>query len=204
MKVDQTPSLEKAKACPPGSVFVEIGTWEGDFSYELLTQTSCAKLYCVDPYKHFDADGYKDGMNTLSQNEFDKKYEKTKDRFKRFGDRVEFLRMTSKEAVKRFEDLSIEYIYVDGNHDYPYVEEDIRLWYPKVKKGGYLCGDDVYSQDPSEHDANNNVLRIWSRDAYGVPNCWGQYGTYMACKKNEETYGIKFQFEQTQCSVKKL
>jgi predicted O-methyltransferase YrrM len=142
-------------------------------------------------------------MNDLTQKEFDRKYENTKDRFNEFGSRVTFLRMLSSEAVKQFEDNSLDFVYIDGNHDYKYVEEDIRIWYPKVKKGGYLCGDDVYSHDEKEHDADKNVVRVWSRDQYGTPTCWGKYGTYMACKTNEELFGITFHFEENQFAVQK-
>ena len=43
MKPDQISSLNVAKSINNG-IFVEIGTWEGDFSYELLKQTNCSKL----------------------------------------------------------------------------------------------------------------------------------------------------------------
>ena len=201
MKSDQLPSL--IKAMTKEGVFVEIGSWEGDFSYELLTQTGCTKLYCVDPYKRFDLEDYKDGMNMLTQEQFDQKYAAVRERFNKFGNRVEFLRMTSSEAAALFQDESVDYVYIDGNHGYQYAEEDIRLWYPKVKKGGVLCGDDVYSNDLAEHDENKNVLRIWGRSKNGTPDCWGYYGTYTACMENERRLGIKFVFEQTQFSVVK-
>jgi hypothetical protein len=111
--------------------------------------------------------------------------------------------MTSAEAVKQFQDKSVDFVYIDGNHDYKYAEEDIRLWYPKVKEGGFLCGDDVYSFDEKEHDSSNNVLRVWYRDSTGTPTCWGKYGTFMACKTNEQTFGIRFRFEENQFSVRK-
>ena len=194
MKPDQQPSLDIAKSISPGGVFVEIGTWEGGFSLELLKQTNCRKLYCVDPYKHFDEGEYPDGMNLLTQAQFDKKYEDTKRLFSTFGDRVEFLRMESAEASKLFGDESIDFVYIDGNHDYKYVLSDIINWYPKIKKsGGWLCGDDIYSQDLAEHDADGNVTRIWSS------HCWGKYGTYKAIVDSK----LPFIISQTQFIISK-
>ena len=109
--------------------------------------------------------------------------------------------MTSAEAVNRFQDESCDFIYIDGNHEYSIVEEDIRIWYPKVKIGGYLCGDDVYSHDLSEHDTSGNVTRIWSIDSSGTPTCWGKYGTYAACVANEKLYNVKFSFKGNQFSL---
>ena len=48
----------------------------------------------------------------------------------------------SLNAVTEILDNSIELIYIDANHSYTEVLKDIQAWYPKVKKGGILCGDD--------------------------------------------------------------
>lgn len=201
MKPDQTPSLRAAQT--QSGIFVEVGTWEGDFSYELLTTTTANKVYCVDPYKHFDDESYPDGMNSLTQEQFDAKYETTRDRFRRFGDRAEFLRMGSVEAARLFPDESIDFVYIDGNHDSKAVLEDIRAWYPKVKNGGYLCGDDIYSTELSEHDSNGNVLRVWGTDAEGKPTCWGHYGSYTALLKAREEFGFACTIQDTQFIIQK-
>jgi hypothetical protein len=91
MKEDQLPSLQAAQNLPEGGTFAEIGTWDAGFSYELLKNTKCKKLFCVDPYKHFTDNSYQDGMNSLSQKEFDNKFNTSRNRLIReFGDRVEF------------------------------------------------------------------------------------------------------------------
>lgn len=195
-------TLQKAKLKDNG-IFVEVGTWTGNFSAKLLENTNCAKLYCVDPYKHFNDDVYPDAINNLTQKDFDQVFESTRRSLERFGDRVEFIRACSADAVKLFADESLDFVYIDGNHDYKFVEEDIRLWYPKVKVGGYLCGDDVYSHDLSEHDADGNVTRVWTLDAQGKRASWGKYGTYPACLANEKLYNIKFVFEDNQFSCLK-
>ncbi len=195
----QAHSLDKAKRCDNG-VFVEVGTWTGNFARQLLENTNCKKLYCVDPYKHFDDDVYPDAINNRTQADFDQIYENTRKSLERFGSRVEFIRFCSDKAVKLFEDESLDFVYIDGNHEYKAAEEDIRLWYPKVKKGGYLCGDDVYSRNLSEHDEDNNVTMNWTSDG----SCWGKYGTYPACLANERLYNIKFVFEDNQFSHHKI
>jgi hypothetical protein len=202
MKGDQIPCLKVAKKIKNG-VFVEVGTWEGDFSFELLNQTDCVKLYCVDPYKHFTNNEYPDGMNNLTQYQFDEKFNTVNNRFKQFGSRVEFLRMESVEASKLFSDNSIDFVYIDGNHDYKYVKSDIESWWSKVKTNGWLCGDDVYSTDLNEHDNEGNILRIWSRDTLGHITSWGKYGTYKALKDLETQFNYKPSFNKTQFLINK-
>ena len=194
MKSDQYPSFNMIQ---PNSVCVEIGTWEGDYSWEILKNTTCKKLYCVDPYRHFQSDEYPDGMNNLTQEQFDRKFETVKRRFAEFGDRVEFLRMTSSDAASKFENESLDFVYIDGNHDYKFVLNDIMLWYPKVKVGGYLTGDDVYSTNLAEHDQDGNVTRVWG------PNSWGKYGTYTAVVEGKRRLGYDFRVDQTQFIIQK-
>lgn len=202
MKYDQYPSFHIISSLNE-PIGVEIGTWEGDFSYELLQNTNCKKLYCVDPYKHFENGEYPDGMNTLSQNDFDIKYDTVKNRFKLFNERVEFCRNTSYGASTLFDNNIFDFIYIDGNHDYKYVLSDILLWWPKLKSGGWLCGDDVYSQNLEEHDKDGNVLCIWSNNPDGTSKCWGKYGTYKAVIDGKKILDYDYTIQGTQFLIQK-
>lgn len=46
------------------------------------------------------------------------------------------------DAVKRFPDEYFDLIYIDADHSYEGCLRDIIDWYPKIKKGGFLIGDD--------------------------------------------------------------
>jgi hypothetical protein len=187
MKIDQTPSYNLARG-----ICVEVGTWQGGFTESILSKPEVIKVFCVDPYRHFTNDEYPDGMNDLSQIEFDSLFNKVKTGLSsRFGDKVQFIRKLSVEGSKHFEDESLDFVYIDGNHDYKYVLEDLKAWYPKVKTGGFLCGDDVYSTNLDEHDRDGNVKRVWSS------NCWGKYGTYKAVVD----FGKEFVIDGTQFSI---
>ena len=37
---------------------------------------------------------------------------------------------------------SVDFVYIDANHSYTYVRDDIQTWLPKVKKGGIIGGHD--------------------------------------------------------------
>jgi len=55
---------------------------------------------------------------------------------------VEPIRMDSTEASKNFQDKSVDLVFIDGDHRYEKFKQDVLAWYPKVKKGGIICGHD--------------------------------------------------------------
>jgi hypothetical protein len=54
---------------------------------------------------------------------------------------VDFWFKTSKQAAKLMFNEDFDLVFLDALHDYEHVLEDIRLWQPKIRKGGILCGD---------------------------------------------------------------
>lgn len=120
---------------------VEIGVWHGSFSELILNQSSLSVLYCVDPWQTFSREEYDDGANA-SQQEQDERYQFTVNRLSKFKDRSVIIRKTSKEAVAEFHDGELDFIWIDGNHGYEYVKEDLNLWWPKMRVGALFSGDD--------------------------------------------------------------
>jgi hypothetical protein len=59
------------------------------------------------------------------------------------GGRCELWRTTSQQAASRFPDSSIDMVHIDGNHDRAAVEDDIDLYLPKLRPGGFVILDDV-------------------------------------------------------------
>jgi len=177
--------------------FVEIGTYGAHFAYNILAICHPQKLYCVDPYAVYD--NFKDAINT---HPLDDVYAEAKQRLSPFGDTVEFLRMFSDEAVKRFDDSSLDFVYIDGNHAYKYVMKDLEGWYPKLRDGGLLCCDDaVDGEDDSQRNDEGDIVRVWSRNAAGEPESWGHYGVVKAVKEFSGKYGLKLYQTGTQCMI---
>jgi hypothetical protein len=65
-----------------------------------------------------------------------------KEAIKPFGDRVEFICKKSVDAAKTFSDRYFDYVYIDGEHVYRDVTDDLLAWFPKCKKGGVMSGHD--------------------------------------------------------------
>lgn len=76
-----------------------------------------------------------------SQKELDSQYDEYK---KSVADKpfVVTFREYSFEAVKHFQDNCFDLVYIDADHTYEGALKDIRDWYPKIKEGRFLVGDD--------------------------------------------------------------
>ena len=59
-----------------------------------------------------------------------------------FGEAITLLITDSLKAAQLFADRSLEWVHLDARHDYDSVVADIAAWVPKVRKGGWLSGDD--------------------------------------------------------------
>ncbi len=128
---DDLPSFFKEMGFKKG---VEIGVYKGEFS-ETLAQYG-GELYSVDPWRL-----YKDYGNPRGQKRLDDQYAMAKEKLSKYPN-VKVIRKTSMEALDDFEDGSLDFVYIDGNHQFAYVAEDIYHWAIKVRKGGIICGHD--------------------------------------------------------------
>lgn len=61
----------------------------------------------------------------------------------------------------------IDFLYIDGNHQYEYVLQDLTLYYPKVKKNCYIIGDDACDINENNRDINGNIYFEFCKEAYG-------------------------------------
>jgi hypothetical protein len=123
-----------------GSKFVEVGSWKGKsaayLAVEIINSKKDIKLDCVDTWKG-------------SSEHVDNEYVKSNSLYKLFIENTSSLssvinpiRMDSVSASKIYEDNSIDFVFIDANHDYDSVKEDISVWFPKVKVGGVIAGHD--------------------------------------------------------------
>lgn len=118
-------------------VGAEIGVLKGEFTEKFKD----FKMYAIDPWIAYEGAGRSNNRQDLQ----DLMYEEV--RIKLFPYDCVILRKTSMEALKDFEDGSLDFVYIDGDHRFQYVAEDIVEWTKKVKKGGVVSGHDYICTD---------------------------------------------------------
>ncbi len=172
---------------------VEVGSFKGKFARTILEKWQ-GTLYMVDAW--YELDDYND-MSNIGLNQDD--YLEAMRSINEFRDRAYMLRCLSKQAVDLFPDESLDFVYIDANHEYSYVVEDIKLWYPKVKKGGIVAGHDYldidwYDDEYSEKDKNKYM---WGDGQHFI----GVFGVNPAvdefCKENNIEFSLTEEFSRT-------
>ena len=106
-------------------------------------------LHLVDPWRQLS--NYSDIAN-LPDNEQEANLQATRSRLSRFQSRVCIHRALSSQAVVFFEDQSLDFVYLDANHSFEAVQQDLRDWYTKVRRGGILAGHDFLDGKLPEGD----------------------------------------------------
>jgi hypothetical protein len=172
---------------------VEVGSFKGEFARTILEKWQ-GTLYMVDAW--YELEDYND-MSNIGLNQ--DAYVEAMRSINEFRNRAYMLRCLSKQAVDLFPDESLDFVYIDANHEYSYVVEDIKLWYPKVKKGGIVAGHDYldidwYDDEYSEKDKNKYV---WGDGQHFI----GVFGVNPAvdefCKENKIEFSLTEEFSRT-------
>lgn len=119
-------------------VGVEVGVADGNYGQFILAHNpKVTKLYGVDIYRP-----HKQYKDYTRKDTFDGMLNNAHRKLDYFGERHEFIFKYSMNAAYDFEDESLDFVYIDANHDYKHVLEDITEWSKKVKPGGVVSGDD--------------------------------------------------------------
>jgi len=114
----------------------EIGVLEGKFSEILCQKLPDAKIYSIDKWGFYPI-----RKNFRRQKQYDAFYIEARDRLAKYPNN-EIIREWSMDALNKFEDESLDFVFIDANHEFQYVAQDIAAWRHKVKKGGIISGHD--------------------------------------------------------------
>ena len=138
-----------ASLIPVGSVGVEIGVWNGGSSIEFAERTS--RLHLVDPWI---------GM--------DDKYAAVKQMFR--GQPVTIHRMKSVDFFRTFKD-KVDWVYIDGLHDYYSVTFDLIGAASILKPDGVIYGDDYGKKDGVQQAVDEFAphRRLLGLSQYAIP-----------------------------------
>lgn len=121
---------------------VEIGVCFGGFSKIVLKNWRGAAYHMIDPWTTQDPRVYRENQEEASI--YERRYEECV-AIAAADPRVRIHRALSGDAVNQFQDNSLDCCYIDGNHSYEAVSQDLTDWWPKMKSGGLFCGHDYYN-----------------------------------------------------------
>lgn len=131
---------ENAKSLPKNNVIIEIGSWKGRSTICLGMGTRDGKgttIYAIDPHKgsseHIRLFGKVDTYREFRSNIKSAGIEKF----------VTPIIKTSEAAAKDFH-RQVNFVFVDGAHEYEYVRKDYELWFPKIVNGGIIAFHDSW------------------------------------------------------------
>ena len=139
-------------------VGAEIGVYKAEYTEKFCKEG--LKIFGIDPWLVYK--NYKKHPDEL---DYEVMYNNSKKIVESCGSKI--IRKTSMDALEDFEDESLDFVYIDGNHSMPYIIQDIYEWSRKVKKGGAISGHDY-------------ILR--GKDPYGLRTCHVKYAVNMMAK----------------------
>lgn len=132
---DGLADLFREVGCKAGA---EIGVQAGDYSAVLCRANPQATIWSVDPWLSYQ------GYHYWTRQEAQEANKKAAIRALAGFANNRILQATSTDAAKQFakSKRKLDFVYIDGNHDYAHVSEDLTVWSERVRSGGIIAGHD--------------------------------------------------------------
>jgi len=138
---------------------VEIGVQTGKYSKVLCDANPIMEFYGIDPWEE-----YPELAIPGKQEDQDAGYEIAK---ARVPSNCTLIRKKSMDALPYFENNSLDFVYIDGNHEFAFASNDIYEWTKKVRKGGIIAGHDYRRYYPRSFIHVYQVVNAYT-EAYGI------------------------------------
>jgi len=148
---------------------IEVGVWKGHSISYLANKNRDSKIWAVDLFEDTTDNYYQNdylnrqipfiyeiyNMNLIKND---------------VRDIITDIKGDSQESAEKFSDGSVDFVFIDANHEYDKVVADIDSWYKKIKFGGIISGHD-YGSWPGVTQAvnefvNKNKLNLQTYEGY--------------------------------------
>ncbi len=155
----------------------EVGVWKGEFAETLLKNLGAIESYTlIDPWKNLP--NWNKPANK-SDIEFEKIHDEAMERVSPYKDKIIELRDSTKNASKKIENGSLDFVYIDGDHTLRGITIDLNSMLAKVKKNGFIGGDDF-------------TKNIWQHGDKFSPTEVFPYAIYFAEAHDLKIYTLPF------------
>jgi predicted O-methyltransferase YrrM len=159
---------EMVNEFPDGSHFVEVGVWKGRgatyMGVEINNSGKNIKFDCVDTWEYIDS------QNDISKDLYENLYNIFLKNIEPVKHIINPVKLLSTEAAKKYEDYSLDFVFIDAAHDYTNVKNDIEAWFPKIKVGGIIAGHDYNTSIDGVKKAVNEFFN--EKNVINKENCW--------------------------------
>jgi hypothetical protein len=167
-------------------VGAEIGAYRGEFSAKF-----CAvglQMFVIDPWMGFVGQGRTQQVQSTQ----DGYYEAAKKNLAPYQNCF-MIRKTSMDALSDFRDGSLDFVYIDGDHNFRHAAEDIYEWSKKVKRGGVVAGHDYFNTPSFARNVVCNVKSVLDSyvQAFDIKN-WYIYKPEKGLDPNDKYYSWLF------------
>ena len=126
---------------PKGAIVAEIGVWEGFFSGRIMEICQPATLHLIDPWLYMPEFANTGFGRKKNEHLMEQKWHDVVARFKD-QPQVKVHRGLSEVVLGGMPDGCLDWVYIDANHNEPFIGNDLALCLAKVKHDGIIAGDD--------------------------------------------------------------
>lgn len=117
-------------------VGAEVGVWRGNYTIEILERLDVKKLYLIDPYAAYET--YEDH----EKKEIKSAEKQAREQLEQYKQKLVWIHDFSHKAVNWIPENVLDFVYIDGNHNYGPVLADVTAYTQILKEGGLMSGHD--------------------------------------------------------------
>lgn len=160
------------------TIGVEIGTDRGGYAKNICERMPGVELYTIDPWLP-----YNEGNEVKDIEKMIEIQAEARETLSSYPN-CTIIHDTSMNTVEVFDDNSIDFVFIDGNHEFAGVYEDIEEWTKKVKPGGIIAGHDYKKDDSRKYGVIeavnkycqlNGIEELYILKKGGFVPCWMFY-----------------------------
>lgn len=173
-------------------VMVEVGVWRGGFAKPILENCEfIRRYYMIDPWAPLP--NWNKPLNVDAQT-FEAAYAETLEKTAFAAKKIVVLRGRTKEVIEEIPDSSLDFAYIDGDHTLRGITIDLIKLIPKIKKNGFIGGDD-FTPDPWQHDVRFEPtlvcpFSIYFAEAMDFPIAALPFSQYLIQKREGGTFSF--------------
>jgi len=151
--------------CQPHSSCAEVGVWKGEVS-KAFAKRRPQTLYLIDPWEYQAVEfpnRWFSGKIAKSQHDMDVIFQKINKTYAHLP-HVTIIREKSAVALQSLKEDSLDFLYIDGNHEYAPVLADLRNARRVVKPGGIIAGDDYHWTNDTNVPCVKEAVAYFSKE----------------------------------------